>query len=731
VRGAPGGDEAGHRGARPGRRAQTVLFAVVLVVLVVGTAAGVVLGRQRALEDVEQRARRTGQAVAAVLEVEIEEVSARLAGIGAVVAEDGTLDTTAFAAFASDSFDLDRPDTMVLVEAVAPADRAAFEERLGAPIREPELGFVPSPERPVHYVVVANVGGRATRSIEGVDLAGDPTRLRAIEVAATEGRAALSAPLTLVSTGRPGVAVVRPIAGGDGTVRGFVTMGINAGTLADIVGEAVPTSSDVVLLDGDQVLVGVEDDDLDLDARQVVPVDVPDRAWTVAVRPGAQPDFTVTWILAAAGSVAIATVSTLFVLTERHHRRLARTNALLARSQERSRAVQDVSGRLARALTGDDVASAVIDHVPAAVGGTSAAVATMDRRGQLEVLVPGGEPRALTTPAAGSVVERVLSLREAAWLASPLGWRGDPIATELASGASALAVLPLLADDVAGVLVVAYGQLHIFEDEEQALLQTVGVLAGQALARGRRYDAEHQAAVAFQRAALPDALPVVPGLSVAARYRPAVHGATVGGDWYDAIRLDDQRLLLVVGDVVGHGMTAAAAMGRLRTAFQSIVPYRGDPGSLLQGVSQQVDAIPDAFCTTVVSVVIDASSGELSWSRAGHPPPLVVSSEGATRLLDAPCLPPLGVAPDQQAPVHHERLAPGEVLVLYTDGIVERREESLDQGFRRLALVAEQLVDLDVEELADALVEAMVPAEDQADDLAVLVVRADAPASAG
>jgi serine phosphatase RsbU (regulator of sigma subunit) len=120
----------------------------------------------------------------------------------------------------------------------------------------------------------------------------------------------------------------------------------------------------------------------------------------------------------------------------------------------------------------------------------------------------------------------------------------------------------------------------------------------------------------------------------------------------------------------------------------------------------------------------------MSWSRAGHPPPLIVSPGGRSRLLDAPCLPPLGVAPEQQAPVHHEVLAPGEVLVLYTDGIVERRDEPLDQGFRRLALVVEELVDLDLDELADALVEAMVPAEAQADDLAVLVVRVEPTGSA-
>jgi len=462
-------------------------------------------------------------------------------------------------------------------------------------------------------------------------------------------------------------------------------------------------------------------------AKEVV---VPQR---IVLRPpgvDGSADFTVTWILAAAGLVAIATTATLLVLTERHHRRLARTNALLVRSEARSRAVQDVAGRLARALTGDEVASAIVEHLPAAVEARQAVVALEGRGSRLEVLQPGGEPRVLDAPAPGTLVEQVLR-GEAAWLQSPLGWRGDHLAAELAGDASALAVLRLDTEDVAGVLAVGYEQLHIFGGDEQALLQTVGVLAGQALARGRRYDAEHQSAVAFQRAALPDAMPEVPGLAIAARYRPAVRGATVGGDWYDALRLQDDRVLLVVGDVVGHGMTAAAAMGRLRTAFQTIVPYSADPGAMLQGISQHVDSIPDAFCTTVVCAVVDVATATMTWSRAGHPPPLVIRPGQGATLLDEPGLPPLGVVPDQAPPVHQHQLAPGDVLILYTDGIVERRDEALDQGLQRLAVVSEHLVDLDVEEMADAVVEAMVPADQQGDDLALLVVRVERTGGSG
>lgn len=717
---------------RSARRAPTTLFTLALIALVVGTSAGTLIARERALRAVDDRADRVARTVAAVLEVELRQVAARMGGAAAVIGPDGELRPETFAAFAADTVGAERPGPMALLDVVTGQERAAFEAELGSPIVVVgERGLVPAPSREIHYPVVAVAGAAPAQPIIGVDFGSAPARLTAIEQARTSGEPAVSGPLVLASTGNPGVAVVRAVSDAGGRVRGYVTTAIPASTLEALVAGAVVPPDDVALLDGEDVLVGEDDAVRAMDRRQVAPVDVLGRDWQVAVLAGGAPDYTVTWLVAATGLAATLTMLALLVLTVRHHGRLARANELLARNDERSRAVQGVAGRLARALTGSEVASALVDHLPAAVGARSAVVAIMDRGGRLELLQPGSGPRLLPPPEVGTVVETVLSTRQPGLLQSPLGWRNDEVATVLAGEASSLAVLPLLTEDVVGVLAVGYPHFHIFGDEEQALLQTVAVLAGRALSRGRRYDAEHQAAVAFQRAALPDALPEIPGLAIAARYRPAVHGATVGGDWYDALPLGDGRVLLVVGDVVGHGMTAAAAMGRLRTAFQTIVPYSADPGSMLQGISQQIESIPDAFCTTVVCATIDVRAGTMTWSRAGHPPPLVVSPGHGHVLLDAPCLPPLGVAPDQPAPVHVHHLEAGDLLVLYTDGIVERRDESLDQGFRRLAAVAGDLVDLEVDELADALVEAMVPADSQSDDLAVLVVRVGPEASAG
>lgn len=441
--------------------------------------------------------------------------------------------------------------------------------------------------------------------------------------------------------------------------------------------------------------------------------------------PGQRPDHTLTWFFAVGGGVALLGLLLLLIVTERHQRQMARANRSLAENGVRGRAVQEVAGRLARALSSDDVVAALLDHLPAAVGGKSAAVVVVAGDGSLQLVGLGSDTvdRGLPAPP-GSIVDRVLATREPAWLASPLGWRGDEPAAVLAAEGWALAVLPLVVDDVIGLLAVSYARVHTFVEEERSLLETIGVLAAQALARGRRYDDEHGAALAFQRSALPTHLPDVPGLTVTARYRPGSERASVGGDWYDVLVLDEDHVALLVGDVVGHGMDAAAAMGRLRTGFQMVAPMCPGPGEMVQAIGRRVEAIPNAMCSTVLCVVLDLPTGAIEWCRAGHLPPLLVR-DGKAELLDAPGLPPLGVGIDLPAAVHRERLESGDLLLLYTDGVIERRCESIDQGFERLRVVGTDLADLGTEDFADALLEALVPVDEQADDVALLVVRYD------
>ena len=672
------------------------MFTLTFLALGVGTVAGVAYARQRAERTADRRSEEATTASAVALEMEIDRVVAGLSGAGALLRDDGSLDVDGFAGFARDVIGNDGIPAMALVRS-GPAGELAV------------LALAPD--------------GRG-----GFQVPLDDDLVAVFERAAATRRIATSAVVDMVGTRQAGVEVVRPVLDLDapsGPVRGFVAAGIPLDRLTDLARDGIDRDRQLAVIAGGELLLGSEiDPRLEVTTARAA---VPGARWRVVLGPGPGPDLTVVWLVAAAGAAAILAMAALAITTERHQRRLARSNALLTRSEERTRAVQEVAGRLARSLTAGEIVAALTAHLPAAVGARSGTIAVIDEGGNLEQLIADADDvrteRLVGVDEPGSIVGHVLRSGQPAWLRSPLEWRDDPASVALAEDGQALAIIPLAADDVTGVVAVSYPNVRIFSDDEMGLLLTVGALASRALARGRRYDAEHRTAVAFQRAALPDDLPSVDGLTVAARYRPATRRATVGGDWYDVLVLDERRVVLVVGDVVGHGMVAAAAMGRLRTAFQVIARLSNDPGVMLAALSQQVDSIPDAFCTTVVCAVVDLETGTMTWCRAGHPPPVVVST-GTQHLLDDPGRPPLGFGSDEAPRVHERQLEPGDLLVLYTDGVVERRGEAIDEGFRRLGVVAESLSDLDPAEFSDALVEALVPGE-QADDLAVLVVRFD------
>ena len=615
------------------RRVQTWLFSLALAVLVLGTVAGVVLAWARAVEAVEEEAQQAAASGAALLEIDLREVAAGLSGASAIIGAGGELDVDVFLAYARDPLAGSEAREISLIDIVEPAERAAFEARVGAPIVMVEDGgrVSPAPEAMLHAPVVAVEPDLPGRGFVGFDIRTDPARLAVLEAAEQSRSAAVGAVVDLAGDGSTVILVIRPLIDASGDLRGFIATGVPAARVQETIETPAGRDAPVALFLGDVRVSG--DEMVGAGDVAAAPVDLPQGDWRVVVGRADGPELALAWLVGAGGGVAILTMVVLIFVTERHQRRLARANADLRANEVRSRAVQDVAGRLARALGGSDVAAALIDHLPAAVGARSAVVATVHRSGRLEVVdrdagsdaTPSGtgsppEPRFLPVPAVGSVLEGVLATREAAWLSSPLGWRGDEAAAALAGEGNALAVLPLLANDVSGVLAVSYPHSTSSRRTSRPCCRPSACSPPGPSPAAGSYDAEHQAAVAFQRAALPDALPEVHGASVAARYRPATHGATVGGDWYDVLALDADRVLLVVGDVVGHGMVAAAAMGRLRTAFQTIVPFSADPGSMLQAIGQQVAVIPDAFCTTVVAAVLDLGTGESAVVARRAPP---------------------------------------------------------------------------------------------------------------
>jgi anti-anti-sigma factor len=233
---------------------------------------------------------------------------------------------------------------------------------------------------------------------------------------------------------------------------------------------------------------------------------------------------------------------------------------------------------------------------------------------------------------------------------------------------------------------------------------------------------EHSIAETLQRSLLPDRLPDVPGLAFASRYRPGGARLDVGGDWYDVMTLPGGRIALTVGDVVGRGLTAAAAMGQLRTALRAYALEDSSPAAVVDRMSRLAGDVEAAQLATLVYAVLDPAACTLTFAVAGHLPPLLVRPGGAAEFLEEARSLPLGMMSTAR-PEAVVSLEPGSSLVLYTDGLVERRDRSIEDGLSALHDSVADFDGADLDALCDErILPFMAPAEND-DDIALLVVQ--------
>ena len=234
------------------------------------------------------------------------------------------------------------------------------------------------------------------------------------------------------------------------------------------------------------------------------------------------------------------------------------------------------------------------------------------------------------------------------------------------------------------------------------------------------YDRERKVSHTLQLGLLGGALAEAEGVEVAAAYRAGTAALDVGGDWYDAFHLPSGALALVVGDVVGHGLDAAIVMGQLRGAVRALAPAC-EPARLLEHLDVFVETLPDAGMATIAYVELDPETGRMRYACAGHPPPLVVSSLGESRYLWEGRSAAIGSLLGMEREDAVMELGAGETLVLYTDGVIERRNESLDRGLERLALAA--VAPLDPGQLVEHIPDVLLEGQTQDDDVCVLAAR--------
>ncbi|OUD04002.1 PP2C family protein-serine/threonine phosphatase [Streptomyces swartbergensis] len=268
---------------------------------------------------------------------------------------------------------------------------------------------------------------------------------------------------------------------------------------------------------------------------------------------------------------------------------------------------------------------------------------------------------------------------------------------------------PLLNQQAAGIAAQVHARAHDLEQLNEQLRQA--------------HAREREIAVTLQEVMLrsPD---LDRHRDIAVRYLPASGSLNVCGDWYDVVDLPPDRYSVAIGDVVGHGLEAAAVMGMLRSALSAAIRAVPSPAQALEVLGLYARAVDGALATTVAKVLVDPRSRLIIYSNAGHPPPILLSPDGSCQLLDQATDPPLGARPEHvPRPQAGLSYAPGDTLVLYTDGLIERRGEDIDTGLTRLMDTLARCSTLPVEELADGLLAHMGVSGGGRDDIALVIVR--------
>ena len=408
----------------------------------------------------------------------------------------------------------------------------------------------------------------------------------------------------------------------------------------------------------------------------------------------------------------------------------------------RTARLQQATSMLAEALTVEQVVEVITEVGRTAIGALRSAVALLESDGaRLRVVnddlrnAPDSAGGALTlqTP---SVMTKAIATRRPVLVEDPEDLRSqfdgeleiDPERVA-ASDERSWVGLPLLAAGAPlGALRFSFGRPRKIIEEERVFLEALAGQCSLAVERAGLYEREHTTAETLQRSLLPDQLPSVPGLVLTAMYRPVAQNMEIGGDWYDAFRLADQRLAVAVGDVMGKGLTAAAGMGRVRNALRALALTDPRPAAVLGGLDRLFSATEEEEqVTTVAYLVIDPETGNGVLGNAGHLPALVLEAGCAPRFDQVEAGTPLGWASPRKQ--HAFNLRPGNTAVFYSDGLVENRNRGLDSGLEELAAVAsradEELLGRP-ERLLEYLVERMLAGHEQDDDVTVLVMHVPA-----
>jgi serine phosphatase RsbU (regulator of sigma subunit)/integral membrane sensor domain MASE1 len=412
--------------------------------------------------------------------------------------------------------------------------------------------------------------------------------------------------------------------------------------------------------------------------------------------------------------IAVAVLGAWLLAVEIAERERARSvSRREAAARRRVEALQEVTAGLATAATIGAIAEVLVGSGIGLLA-DSGAVGVIDR--------DGARLRVWTT--AGPGVADV-SLDDP----SPLATAARRHAPVRAWSPPALAVPARAAGTTFGALEFQFADERAIDGDVAAMSRTLAELMAPALHRARLYEEERETAHQLQQSFLPVVPDELPGAQFAGCYRPADQHHDIGGDWYDAFPLPGGRVGFAVGDVVGHDLRAAAAMGRLHSALSALAatPHDG-PAAVLDALDRASSTIPGAGLTTIGYGEYDSATGRLRYACAGHPPPLLVTDHSA-RFLDDGRSRPLAAAakPRPEATVV---VPPGSMLLWYSDGLIERRDADLDAGLNRLASVASRLDGAHPQTWCDTVMDELTGGQRLHDDVVLICLRLQ-PSSRG
>jgi PAS domain S-box-containing protein len=379
---------------------------------------------------------------------------------------------------------------------------------------------------------------------------------------------------------------------------------------------------------------------------------------------------------------------------------------------ERERAVAHLATAVSVAKSVGEVLSAMLDECRT----------TLDVRHVAAVMWPTGEHDPTLHMAGTSTGSQWhdldpplrRSLEDArGWLPLAVEPIGSAPGTDISPG-----IVAALSRDV--ILWLEFGEPRRVSSEDRQLVTALVGHLSLAMQHVRQFEHARDTSLTLQRSMLaPTDLPA----GFAVRYEPAVSPLEIGGDWYDVLPVGDHRIGVIVGDCVGRGLSAAAVMGQLRASARALLLTGAEPATLLEQLDSVAAFIPDAFCTTVFVAILDTLSETLIYSSAGHVPGVLAAPESRPQLLTDARSVPLAVQRDDPRPQAVAALGARSTLLLYTDGLVERRDEPIDAGIARVTKVLTQTIELPVDAVADAMLDKLAPAAGYDDDVAIVLYR--------